>query len=138
MKHVINVFRFIVFLILSALILFFSFWGLSIGVDYLSTLSLFNVIWIGLIVGLGINGLINIGVIYIAMYVSKFNPYTTIGNWIVVPFAILYFLFSEYVLWTGSDYTNTRVFICNAIFAICTVNLTFNFSMCISKEYNVV
>lgn len=139
MKHVINVIRFLIFLVLSIVLLWGMYWSLGKLIFWVFQLKL---VWIILILVFAMSLLLGLGVVvfgFLGGALSYINPYKKIGGWIIIPLAIIFAILNIFFVWSYLELTYTKniviALISSALIIYCTIAFCATISAKNPKEY---
>lgn len=134
MKHLFNIIRFIIYLPLSLGLLYGIYFLIGIILVWFLSLSTFWLVVITLFFLYMIIGLVPLIIAYIAPFISMINPYKKAGNYVLIPIAIIYLLFTVCMTWKVADLSYTRGFLLAIVGSAAYIYATNSFCMFISSN----
>jgi hypothetical protein len=136
MKALTNLFRFIIFVPLSLgflYLIYLGIWQAGLFLIKISTFWLIAIFLFGNTIILSFSMMI---FAFVGQLLSQLNPYKKVGNWIIIPLAVILALINIYAVWDILDLTFTRQVIVALILSILIAYLTLIFSATISGVEN--
>jgi hypothetical protein len=111
MKHVVHSLKLIVFLILFILVNELMLLLIGVTLPWVLTFSTSQMIWLAPTIGAFIYVIIFVTLMFAIPYISKINPYKTLGAWCAVLYIVVTLCIATYKTFTILDWSYTRSFI---------------------------